>query len=100
MLFSSIGVLILQVLYLGDATLTPKSPKSKKHRSPGEVRLGPQNYTVFDLGLVVDPPEARDVVENHAAFYRETDRYSTEGIVLGYVTPVYNSFVLWVSSVS
>lgn len=99
MLLSSVSVLFLQLLYLGDATLTPKSPKSKKHTSPGEVRLGPQNYTVFDLDLVVDPPEARDILENYAAFYKETDRYTTDGIVLGYVTPVYNLLVRLVSSV-
>lgn len=72
------------------ATLTPKSPRGNKENKNkvDKVRLGPQNYTVFDKNFVTEAPTAKDILTNYQAFFRETDEYRFDGLVLGYVTPV------------
>lgn len=72
------------------ATLTPKSPRGNKENinKLDKVRLGPQNYTVFDKNFVTEAATAKDILGNYQAFFRETDEYNFDGLVLGYVTPV------------
>ncbi|KAK9885338.1 hypothetical protein WA026_010837 [Henosepilachna vigintioctopunctata] len=84
-------------IILIDGTLTPKSkykkqttekPSIKKHVKNLNPLKGPQNQTVFQRNLVSDNIQRSiDVLNNHQAFFRETDEYSFDGIVLGYITP-------------
>ncbi|XP_056637560.1 chitinase domain-containing protein 1 [Diorhabda sublineata] len=72
------------------STLTPKSVKNKEKKSKTtneKLRLGPQNYTVFNKNLVKEYPTSKEIITNHQAFFREVDEYNFDGIVLGYVTP-------------
>lgn len=81
---------ILNIYNEATATLTPKSPRGNKENKSkvDKVRLGPQNYTVFDKNFVTEAATAKDILANCQAFFRETDEYRFDGIVLGYVTPV------------
>lgn len=78
---------LLTVIYNSDTTLTPKSPKGSKVK-PNKVKSGPQNYSVFTKKFVMDSPNSKDIIVNHAAFFKEVDEYSYDGMVLGYITPV------------
>ncbi|KAJ8929825.1 hypothetical protein NQ314_017423 [Rhamnusium bicolor] len=84
-----ISCIILNLCNEVDATLSPKSPKGNKENKNKveKVRLGPQNYTVVDKNFVSETSTAKDILTNYQAFFRETDEYTFEGIVLGYVTP-------------
>lgn len=53
-----------------DCTLTPNTPKRPKEKKikPEKVRLGPQNYSVQDEGLVSEKVTAKDILTNYKAF--------------------------------
>lgn len=75
------------ILIFSEATLSPKSPKGNKVKTD-KTKIGPQNYTVFSKNLVVEEPNAKDIINHHQGFFREVDEFSYPGLVLGYVTPV------------
>lgn len=75
-------------------TLTPKNrggkkkPDEKTKKKLAKPIKGPQKSTVFDKGLVVEDPSAKEILANYQAFFTETDDYNFKDMVLGYVTPV------------
>ncbi|CAH1108406.1 unnamed protein product [Psylliodes chrysocephalus] len=88
--------IILLCLPTAELTLSRKSPKSKekdkeiKNNITGtdnKVRLGPQNYNVFNKNLVSENPTSQEILTNHKGFYKEVDDFNFPGMVLGYVTP-------------
>ncbi|KAJ8946334.1 hypothetical protein NQ318_004224 [Aromia moschata] len=81
-----IPFVVLSLFSVVNSTLSPKSPKGNKNKVE-KVRLGPQNYTVFDKHYVTENPTVKEILTNYQAFFRETDEYSFPGLVLGYVTP-------------
>ncbi|XP_044758979.1 chitinase domain-containing protein 1 [Coccinella septempunctata] len=92
------NILILSaLLMITHATLSPKSKKKQTTEKPlvkknvkpqNNIIKGPLNETVFHRNLVNDGPLwASDIISNHRGYFRETDEYSFDGIVLGYVTP-------------
>lgn len=91
---SASSATIVYIIYLSmclvSATLTPKSPKGAKDSKAKteKVRLGPQNYTVFDRNLVTEHPVAKNIISNCQAYFAKTSDYKLDGLVLGYVTPV------------
>ncbi|CAG9773867.1 unnamed protein product [Ceutorhynchus assimilis] len=98
MIFSKtrlIFILICALAYEISAsqTLSPKNKGTKKKsaektdKKPSKERLGPQKYSVFDKNFVSQEVTAKDIVNNHRAFFTETDEYNFDGLVLGYVTP-------------
>ncbi|KAJ8923208.1 hypothetical protein NQ315_001763 [Exocentrus adspersus] len=68
---------------IGVVSSSDSNNKNKNNKAPA----GPQNYTVFDKSLVAEEILAEDVLKNYQAFFRETDEYRFDGLVLGYVTP-------------
>ncbi len=73
-------------------TLSP-SNKSKKGSKTGKekefkIKVGPQQYSVFDRNLIEDEPLARDILVESGSYYKETENRLFNGTVLGYVTSV------------
>ncbi|XP_037033847.1 chitinase domain-containing protein 1 [Bradysia coprophila] len=71
-------------------TLSP-SNKSKKGSKTGKdkdfkIKLGPQQFSVFDRNLIEDEPSARDILVESGSYYEETENRLFNGTVLGYVT--------------
>lgn len=83
-------VTILCAIALGGATLTP-SKKGKKSTKEVKPKKGPQSSSVIDRNLIEEEPAARDILLEHATYYRDTDSRLFNGTVLGYVTPVSES---------
>ncbi|XP_045477613.1 chitinase domain-containing protein 1 [Harmonia axyridis] len=96
-MYYSYIILFLSLIMLTSSTLSPKSKKKqqstekplvKKTTKSQSLLKGPLNETVFQRNLVNDGPlMASDILKNHLGFFRETDEYAYDGIVLGYVTP-------------
>lgn len=80
-------VALLLVVSIVDATLVP-SKKGKKAAKELKTKQGPQPSSVLDRNLVEEEPAARDILVEHATYFRDTDRRLFDGTVLGYVTPV------------
>lgn len=78
-------ILVLLTIY-NESTLTPKSRKSKKTEKIEESVTGPQDETVFDKNLVVDPPSPKEIVNNYNTYSTDRKKYRTQK-ALGYVTP-------------
>lgn len=73
-------------------TLSP-SNKSKKGSKAGKekefkIKVGPQQYSVFDRNLIEDEPSARDILVESGSYYKDTENRLFNGTVLGYVTSV------------
>ncbi|XP_017782711.1 PREDICTED: chitinase domain-containing protein 1 [Nicrophorus vespilloides] len=82
-----LNYLVLVVIALGvECTLTPKSPKNKEKEEKHKVRVGPQNYSVFDRNLIVENPTSNEIVANNQAYNKNVEK-RFKGLVLGYVTP-------------
>lgn len=97
-------LLILCLLSAVNCTLSPtkrsSGPKLNKKSKPKDSsivnsRKGPQDKSVFELGLVDISTTAGDILENHGAWHSKTAATrNTTGLVLGYVTPVrYDPYV-------
>lgn len=82
-----ITIIIIFQLVCNESTLTPKSPKSKKTEKVEDTPVGPQDETVFDKKLVIDPPSAKDILNNYNSYSVDRTTYRTQKS-LGYVTPV------------
>lgn len=96
-MFCRILLVFFALILVANSTLSPKSKKKQTTEKPAVRKIvksqnfakGPLNETVFQRNLVNDGPIwASDVISNYRGYFRETDEYSFEGIVLGYVTPV------------
>lgn len=90
MMFLCFFVLVAMSFCVGEATLTPKQRKSDNKF--GNIKRGPQNITVFDRHLVSDSTSIREILQNYQGYFREIDHYQFDGLVLGYVTPVFSNF--------
>lgn len=82
-----IFTLLAVILHLNDATLSP-SKKGKKVVKELKTKKGPQSTSVIDRNLIEEEPVARDILLEHATYFRDTDLKLFNGTVLGYVTPV------------
>lgn len=81
MLFKT--VLLLSIfLAAGKCTIYPS--KGKKTN----IKSGPVDSSVHDRDLVSENPSAKDILNNYQAYYQDTLKRTSTGIVLGYVTPV------------
>lgn len=80
-------VVLMCLVALCGATLTP-SKKGKKVTKEVKTKKGAQSKNVFDRNLIEEEPAARDILLEHATYYRDTDLKLFSGTVLGYVTPV------------
>lgn len=73
-------------------TLSP-SNKSKKGAKPAKekdfkIKVGAQQYSVFDRNLIEDEPSAKDILVESGSYYKDTENRLFNGTVLGYVTSV------------
>lgn len=84
----TILVLTLISAVFCEATLTPSSRKNNKNSAIKNQVVGPQDTTVFGLKLVTDEPTPKQILQYNRAFFKETDEYKFDGLVLGFVTPV------------
>lgn len=80
-------VTLLIAVAICSATLTP-SKRGKRVAKELKAKQGPQSHSVIDRNLVEEEPVGRDILLEHAAYCRDTDRKLFDGTVLGYVTPV------------
>ncbi|XP_046630112.1 chitinase domain-containing protein 1 [Neodiprion virginianus] len=81
-IFTTVGTLLIIVTTAG-GTLSPRQSKGKK----SSVKKGPVDEDVFQRGLVLDDPSAKEISSEANAYYKETGVRRFEGAVLGYVTP-------------
>ncbi|XP_022916723.1 chitinase domain-containing protein 1 [Onthophagus taurus] len=85
----------VHILLLTECTLTPKSRKSgEKGSKPDKsevVRSGPDEIDVFEKNLVVNPPTAKEIINNHKAYCKKTHIKRTQGKSLAYITPWNNN---------
>lgn len=80
-------VSLLCFVALCGATITP-SKKGKKVAKELKTKQGPQSKNVIDRNLIEEEPVARDILLEHATYFRDTHVKLFSGTVLGYVTPV------------
>ncbi|KAK9720641.1 Glycosyl hydrolases family 18 [Popillia japonica] len=85
-IFNKKRAVALGIAVCNESTLTPKSPKSKKTEKVEDTPVGPQDETVFDKKLVIDPPSAKDILNNYNSYSVDRTTYRTQKS-LGYVTP-------------
>lgn len=93
-----IGFLVLCVLPIANSTLSPtkrsgaqKSTKKSKSKDEEtlQIRKGPQDVSVHDLGLLDINPTVGDILVNNGAWKKPNlSVRNVSGVVLGYVTPV------------
>jgi len=80
------------LLYMQSNTCTlSKSDKKSKDRSSKKsgdnIEIGSSFESVFSKNLISPTVRARDILDHHAAYNKDTHRKSVSGDVLGYVTP-------------
>jgi len=83
-------LLVLFLLDSNQCTLSKSNKKSKdkpakKSVESGEV--GPVSSSVFSKDLVSKDLRGRDILDNHAAYNKQSNKKIFSGDVLGYVTP-------------
>lgn len=81
---------IFMLIYtFAEGTLSPKATRWEKEvRKSTKVYVGPLAQTVFDRKLVSQNVSADEIINNYQAYNMDTSASMTEGMVLGYVTPV------------
>jgi len=84
--------LLLMLLHMQSNTCTlSKSDKKSKDRSSKKsgdsIEIGSSFESVFSKNLISPTVRARDILDHHAAYNKDTQRKSVSGDVLGYVTP-------------
>lgn len=91
---TSVSVIIVSLVYCAflsqvHCTLSP-SDKSKKGAKQKElkVKVGPEQYSVFDRNLIEDEPSPKDILVESGSYYKDTENRLFNGTVLGYVTSV------------
>lgn len=89
----TIYIIFTIYISLNECTLSPS--KNKK----SSVRLGAIETSVQDRNLLIENPSAKDILNNYQAYYSNTSKYNSEGIVLGYVTPVSPNNQLYLPSI-
>ena len=52
------------------------------------IITGEVDQSVYDRGLVTEHVKWKDIVENHASYYQDTQQRAVQHMTLAYVTPV------------
>uniref|UniRef100_A0A336M8I1 Chitinase domain-containing protein 1 n=1 Tax=Culicoides sonorensis TaxID=179676 RepID=A0A336M8I1_CULSO len=85
------GIVLLQILLIIDATLSPpgNNKKSKSKEKEIKIKTGPiYSTSVYDRGLVEDDqPLAKTIIQESGAYCKNTKERHFQSTVLGYLTP-------------
>lgn len=96
MRFADFFVVVTVFVVTVSATLNPS--KNKKAKAKPEkvinvtVNKGPQEKSVYEKNLVDNEPLASSIISEAHTYYHDTSLKNFNGTVLGYVTPVSESF--------
>ncbi|XP_067624959.1 chitinase domain-containing protein 1 [Eurosta solidaginis] len=73
---------------LGEATISPRKGRTEKTKisTPLNILVGPYDESVLKRNLIDMRPLPQDILEHHAAYYKDTTLRNFNGTVLGYVT--------------
>lgn len=87
---SGLIIYLIVLCYCSESlcTISPSDKKIKGKSSELVIKKGPQPDSVIDRNLIEDEPAARDIIAEHAGYYKDTGRRLFNGTILGYVTPV------------
>lgn len=91
MKFLPLLITILVIINSVSSTISPpKNKKNKKKDKELKLKSGPQKESVFDRNLIEEEPAVKDILVEHAAYYKDTSARHFNSTILGYVTPVLN----------